>query len=95
MERTTWTDARLDDAVGGIDGRFDSVDRRFDEARHDVNHRFDSVDRRFDEARHDVNHRFDRVEGDLKELRQMVWYLWGSMLIGFLVVIATVLVGGR
>jgi hypothetical protein len=48
-------------------------------------------DRRFDE----VGGRFDRVEGDLKELRQLVYYLWGSMLIGFLVVIATVLLGGR
>jgi hypothetical protein len=84
MERTTWTDERIDDLVGHLDIRFDSVDRRFDE-----------VGRRFEEARHEVNHRFDRVEGDLKELRQMVWYLWGSMLIGFLVVIATVLVGGH
>jgi hypothetical protein len=56
-ERTRWTDERVDDAVGRIDGRF------------------------------------DRVQGDLKELRQLVYYLWGSMLIGFLVVIATVLLG--
>jgi len=56
-ERTKWTDERIDDAMGRIDGRF------------------------------------DRVEGDLKELRQLVFYLWGSMLIGFLVVIATVLLG--
>ena len=48
-----------------------------------------NIDRRFDE----VGGRFDRVEGDLKELRQLVYYLWGSMLIGFLVVIATVLLG--
>jgi hypothetical protein len=56
-ERTRWTDERVEDAVGRIDGRF------------------------------------DRVEGDLKELRQLVYYLLGSMLIGFLVVIATVLLG--
>jgi hypothetical protein len=56
-ERTRWTDERVDDAVGRIDGRF------------------------------------DRVQGDLKELRQLVYYPWGSMLIGFLVVIATVLLG--
>jgi hypothetical protein len=77
MERTTWTDERIDDLTGQLDARLDGLDRRFDEARHDV------------------NHRFDRVEGDLKELRQMVWYLWGSMLIGFLVIIATVLAGGH
>jgi hypothetical protein len=84
MERTTWTDERIDDAMGHLDVRFEGVDRRFDE-----------VDRRFDEARHEVNHRFDRVEGDLRELRQMVTYLWGSMLIGFMVVISTVLLGGH
>jgi len=56
-DRTKWTDERIDDAMGRIDGRF------------------------------------DRVEGDLKELRQLVFYLWGSMLVGFLVVIATVLLG--
>jgi hypothetical protein len=50
-----------------------------------------NIDRRFDE----VDRRFDRVEGDLREMRQLVYYLWGSMLIGFLVVIATVLVGGH
>jgi hypothetical protein len=48
-----------------------------------------NIDRRFDA----VDGRFDRVEGDLRELRQLVYYLWGSMLIGFLVVIATVLLG--
>jgi hypothetical protein len=58
-ERTRWTDERVDDAMGRIDGRF------------------------------------DRVESDLRELRQLVYYLWGSMLIGFLVVIATVLLGHR
>ena len=64
MERTRWTDERIDDSMGRIDGRVDAVDKRF-----------------------------DRVEGDLRELRQLVYYLWGSMLIGFLVVIATVLLG--
>jgi hypothetical protein len=71
MERTSWTDERLDDMGHHVDARFDTVDQRFDE----------------------VNHRFDRVEGDLRELRELVTYLWGSMLIGFLVVIATVLLG--
>ncbi len=66
MERSKWTDERVDDLATNIDRRFD-----------------------------EVGGRFDRVEGDLRELRQLVYYLWGSMLIGFLVVIATVLVGGH
>jgi hypothetical protein len=51
------------------------------------------TDERIDDAMCRIDTRFDRVEGDLRELRQLVYYLWGSMLIGFLVVIATVLLG--
>jgi len=58
------------------------TDERVDDLVGNIDRRFDAVDRRF-----------DRVEGDLKELRQLVYYLWGSMLVGFLVVIATVLLG--
>lgn len=58
------------------------TDGRIDDAMGRIDGRFDAVD-----------NRFDRVEGDLRELRQLVYYLWGSMLIGFLVVIATVLLG--
>jgi len=36
-----------------------------------------------------------KIEGDFRDLRHLVTYLWGSMLIGFLVVIVAVLVGGR
>ncbi|HTT93125.1 MAG TPA: hypothetical protein VMF55_00500 [Solirubrobacterales bacterium] len=53
------------------------------------------TDERIDDAMDRIDRQFDRVEGDLKELRQLVCYLWGSMLIGFVVVIATVLLGGR
>jgi Flp pilus assembly protein TadB len=65
------------------------TDERVDDLVTNVDRRFDGVDRRFDL----VDRRFDRVEGDIQELRQLVYYLWGSMLIGFLVVIATVLLG--
>ncbi|HTR75335.1 MAG TPA: hypothetical protein VMH33_08785 [Solirubrobacterales bacterium] len=60
------------------------TDERLDGLVKDVDRRFDQVDRRF-----------DRVEGDIRELRQLVYYLWGSMLIGFMVVIATVLLNGH
>jgi hypothetical protein len=30
MERTRWTDDRVDDFVATVDKRFDAVDRRFD-----------------------------------------------------------------
>ena len=69
--------------------RTKSTDERVDDLTSNVERRFDGVDRRFDQ----VDRRFDRVEGDIQELRQLVFYLWGSMSIGFLVVIATVLLG--
>jgi hypothetical protein len=31
MERTMWTDERLDERFNGIDRRFDAVDKRFDD----------------------------------------------------------------
>ena len=30
MERTLWTDARMDDAIARLDQRFDQMDRNFD-----------------------------------------------------------------
>jgi hypothetical protein len=53
------------------------------------------TDERLDDLMRNIDGRFDRVDGDLMELRQLVYYLWGSMLIGFLAVIATVLLGGH
>ena len=67
------------------------TDERLDGMVKDVDRRFEGVDRRFDQ----VDGRFDRVEGDIRELRQLVYYLWGSMLVGFMVVIATVLLSGH
>jgi hypothetical protein len=43
MERSRWTDERLDDLVGGLNNRFDQVDNRFDR-----------VDREFDRVHQDL-----------------------------------------
>jgi hypothetical protein len=62
MERTMWSDARLDE-------RFDAIDRRFD-----------AVDRRL-----------DRIEEDIRDLRQLMFQLWGTNMLAILVTIAVVL----
>lgn len=36
MERTRWTDERVDDLVKGVSRRFDAVDRRFDRVEGDI-----------------------------------------------------------
>jgi hypothetical protein len=65
-----------------MEGRTRWTDERIDDAVVRIDGRFDAVD-----------NRIERVECDIGELRQLVYYLWGSMLVGFLVVIATVLLG--
>ena len=36
MERSRWSDDRLDDLANSIDGRFDRVDRGFDRVHQDL-----------------------------------------------------------
>ncbi|HEX2708475.1 MAG TPA: hypothetical protein VHM66_10770 [Solirubrobacterales bacterium] len=45
MERTMWTDERLDERFNGIDRRFDAVDKRFDDLERRMEAGFDRVDR--------------------------------------------------
>jgi hypothetical protein len=55
MERTMWTDERLDD-------RFDGLDRTL-----------------------------DRIDRDIRDLRLLMFQLWGSTMIGILATIGTVI----
>ena len=36
MQRSRWTDERLDDLVGTVDNRFDRIDREFDRVHQDL-----------------------------------------------------------
>jgi hypothetical protein len=56
MDRTVWTDERLND-------RFDGVDRRL-----------------------------DRIEGDLRDLRTLMFQLWGTNMVAILVTLVAVIV---
>jgi hypothetical protein len=49
------------------------------------------TDERLNDLAHKVDAGFDRVDQDIRELRTAVHQLWGSTIVGFLVVIATVL----
>ena len=86
MERSRWTDERLDDLAGGIGNRFDQVDIRFDQ----VDNRFAQVDKRFDR----VDREFDRVHQDIRELRQWIFRLTIGMSVGFISVLSAILVSG-
>jgi len=69
MERTMWSDERLDE-------RFDSIDRRFDA----------------------VDDRLDRLEGrvdagfrEIRDIRQLMFLLWGPTMLGIFASIAAAL----
>jgi hypothetical protein len=49
------------------------------------------TDERLDDLSHRMDAGFERVDTDIRELRQAVHQLWGSTIVGFLVVIATVI----
>lgn len=83
MERTAWTDERLDDLSGRVGAGFEQIDRRFEQ-----------VDRRFDET----NRRIDTLGSDLRQemesLRTTILRVGGGMMVGLLGVIAAVLTRG-
>jgi hypothetical protein len=49
------------------------------------------TDERLDDLSKKVDAGFERVDTDIRELRTAVHQLWGSTIVGFLVVIATVI----
>jgi hypothetical protein len=73
MERTMWTDERLDERFKAIDKRFDAVDMRLD-----------TFENRMEAG-------FARVDRDIRDLRQLMFQLWGVTLITQLGVIVTVI----
>ncbi len=58
MERTMWTDGRLDERFNGVDRRFDNLERRMDAG-------FERVDRDIREVRTDLR--------DMRTLMFQLW----------------------
>jgi hypothetical protein len=63
VERTMWTDERLDERFKAIDKRFDGLDGRL-----------------------------DRIEQDIRELRQLMFQLWGATMVTQLAVVVAIVV---
>jgi archaellum component FlaC len=57
--------------------RFDGIDRRFD-----------GVDKRFD----GIDGRLDRIEQDIRDLRMLMFQLWGVNMLGIITTIVAVIV---
>ncbi|HEY1236737.1 MAG TPA: hypothetical protein VGE91_00260 [Solirubrobacterales bacterium] len=59
MERSAWTDERLDDRFDQIDRRFDQVDRRFDRLESEMREGFASI-------RAEMHDGFAGIRGELQ-----------------------------
>jgi hypothetical protein len=80
MERSAWTDKRLED-------RFDHVDRELSSLRTEVHGEFRAV-------RTDMREGFTEVRGEINDLRLIMIRFQGAMLIALLGVIAAILARG-
>jgi hypothetical protein len=80
MERSAWTDKRLED-------RFDHVDGELSSLRTEVHGEFRAV-------RTDMREGFAEVRGEINDLRLIMIRFQGAMLIALLGVIAAILARG-
>jgi hypothetical protein len=85
VERTSWTDERLDDAIARIEQRFDAVDRRFDA----VDQRFERVDDGFNR----VWAEFAAVRSEIGATNRLIAQIGGGLVGVFLAQTIAVIVG--
>ena len=60
-------------------------DERLDE-------RFNAVDRRLDDIERRMDAGFERVDRDIRELRQLMFQLWGVNMLGIITTIVAVII---
>jgi hypothetical protein len=87
MERSAWTDERLDDRFDQIDRRFDHVDRDLADLRSEMREGFASM-------RSEGREEFASVRSEIDALRQTMIRFGGGMLLGFISVLAAILARG-
>jgi hypothetical protein len=93
MERTAWTDQRLDDLATRMDAGFERVDRDIRDLRAEMRRGFDAVNGRVD----GVNGRFDameaRFDARFDSLQTTMMRLGGAIIVCLLGVIAASSIG--
>ena len=80
MERTAWTDERLDDFRGTVEARFDHVDTRFDR-----------LEARIDQLSTDLRAEIRELR---TAFTRMLTYIGGGIIFGLLGVITTLITQG-
>ena len=86
MERAAWTDERLDDLAVRMDAGFDRVDHDIRDLRGEMERRFTVVDQRFIGIEQRLDQGFNSLETTIR------WF-GGSMIVGLIATIATVVIG--
>ena len=87
MERTAWTDERLDDLSNRMDAGVCRVDADIRELRTEMRGGFADVNRRLDEQG-------SELRGEIEALRITILPVGGGMMLGLVGVIAAVLARG-
>lgn len=57
-----------------------------------LSERFNAIDKHFDDLERRMEAGFGRVDRDIRDLRMLVFQLWGTTMVGFVGTIATVLI---
>jgi hypothetical protein len=109
MERTSWTDERLDDFAQKVDAGLGRVEADIRELRTEVRAGFEEVHRRLDAQgaelrgaidsqgsglRGEIDSQGSELRAEIYSLRQTILRVGGGMMVGLLGVIAAVLARG-
>jgi uncharacterized protein YPO0396 len=98
MARETWTDERLDDLKGEMNGRFDQVDKRFDRVEAEIKETRDELKGEIKglrvELKGEIKELSDEVKGEIKELRDDNKAMLHAMNQGFARIHSNMLIGG-
>jgi hypothetical protein len=87
MERSAWTDERLDDRFDQIDRRFDRVDGEIADLRSEIREGFASM-------RSELGAQRSELSGQIEALRLTMLRVGGGMMVGLVGVIAAILARG-
>jgi hypothetical protein len=87
VERSAWTDARLDDRFDQIDRRFDQVDRRFDRLENEMRDGFSSVRSEMHEGFVSLRGEFHDLHAEFGSLRNMMFRSYVALAVALIAAI--------
>ena len=83
MERSTWTNERLDDMAANLRQGFERVDQNFARVDQDIRH-----------LRSDLNSGFQELRGDINALRALMFRFNSAIILALIGALAAILARG-